>query len=411
ADTARVDPQGMINTAKQVILKPYDFFRSMPKEGGFKDPAIFLVAMTVATQAITLALGLGLGVLRLKSLGVIKLVLMVIGPAFFGLFIMPIAMLIAAAVAHLIWMLLGSKENFETSFRCVAYTSAIGVVYAVASKIPLVGMWLAIPVGLYGVYLFLPASTEVHGVKKKSAAIVAGIFAFIVLASGISSAIMIWKLKRLARSVQNDPRMQALNQLKRTVERAQQGASRDRMQVTRSGQEPEAIGGADAARAKQALNAFTQVLGAKENVAAVDHKQLKAVLPRGLSGMNLASAESGRHKLGRMDTAVAKGVYESASGGKIFITIADAGSLSGMLEMAWGLVDMEKETDTSYERTLRYKGGKAHEKYDRVMREGIFETIVAKRFSVKVKGRGVDMDAIRAAADQVDVGRLQSLAE
>ena len=71
---------------------------------------------------------------------------------------------------------------------------------------------------------------------------------------------------------------------------------------------------------------------------------------------------------------------------------------------------MEKETDSGYERTRRVGGQLVHERYDRRARSGEMSVLAADRFTVSVRGSGVDADALSGALAQIDVARLTKLA-
>ena len=71
--------------------------------------------------------------------------------------------------------------------------------------------------------------------------------------------------------------------------------------------------------------------------------------------------------------------------------------------------DVDRETTTGYEKTTRYSGHKAMEKYDRSSKHGEISVMVADRFVVAAEGNGVDMDALKNAVGQVNLGRLESM--
>ncbi len=58
---------------------------------------------------------------------------------------------------------------------------------------------------------------------------------------------------------------------------------------------------------------------------------------------------------------------DDENGTSIDLKITDLGSVSGLSGMAaygWYMVDIDKETETGYEKTFTYKGNKGFEKYD-----------------------------------------------
>ncbi|HEU0004356.1 MAG TPA: hypothetical protein VFS12_00075 [Terriglobia bacterium] len=78
------------------------------------------------------------------------------------------------------------------------------------------------------------------------------------------------------------------------------------------------------------------------------------------------------------------------------ISLMDMGTLSGMAGMAtvgWALAEIDKETETGYERTSTYQGYKSHEEYNRSSKDGEVTVLVADRFVVEVCGNNLPMEA------------------
>jgi hypothetical protein len=164
----------MVEIFQAVVRAPASFFRQMPISGGYADPLVFAVVMSLAA-------------------GIVRLVLSLLGFSFAGFFMRVLAAIIlapivtviftfiAAAILFVIWQLMGSRQSYEVSFRCAAYALAISPIVAALHFIPYLGSvvglaWMA--------YILVCASVEVHGTDAKSAWIVFGaIFAILALGS------------------------------------------------------------------------------------------------------------------------------------------------------------------------------------------------------------------------------------
>jgi hypothetical protein len=72
---------------------------------------------------------------------------------------------------------------------------------------------------------------------------------------------------------------------------------------------------------------------------------------------------------------------------------------------------MEKETETSYERTSKVNGQIVHERYDRRGKSGEISIILAERFNVAVRGNGVEPATLQCAIKQIDMAGLVALAK
>jgi len=94
------------------------------------------------------------------------------------------------------------------------------------------------------------------------------------------------------------------------------------------------------------------------------------------------------------------------------LEIADLGSLSGLAGLATKFnPNMEKETDTGYERTRTVNGQMMHQRYNTQAKSGEYDVMVGNRFAVTAQGNNVSEDALVAAVKSVDYGKLASLAK
>jgi hypothetical protein len=163
-------------TAIRIITQPAAFFREMPKTGGFVEPLIFMVVIGVVSGIIQAVLGLlHLNMVSGAMAGITAIIMM------------PVAILIGgfigAAIAFVVWKLMGSVENYETAYRCCAYASAISPVTTLLGIIPYLGSIIGI---LIGTYYIVMASVEVHRIPAKKAWTVFGIIAAVLILLSLS---------------------------------------------------------------------------------------------------------------------------------------------------------------------------------------------------------------------------------
>jgi hypothetical protein len=163
-----VDPiRSAPETASRVLRDPQSFFATLPREGGYEAPAIFAGTMLLA-YGVILALFALIG----------------LGPAgfFYALIIVPIlagiGLLVAAAIVFFASQALGGEATFESSFRIVAYASAIAPIGALVSFIP----YAPLLANAYGIYLTIVAVIAVNRVPEGRAwRILGGIGAVLLL--------------------------------------------------------------------------------------------------------------------------------------------------------------------------------------------------------------------------------------
>ncbi|MCI0469451.1 MAG: YIP1 family protein [Nitrospirae bacterium] len=170
-ETKGVNFAGIPQTAIDVITSPRNFFRSMPKIGGFVEPLVFMAVMgTIAGLLQSLFVVLGFGIRAGAAMGIASIVVLPIMLAVFGFVI--------AAIVYVIWRIMGSEEPYETAYRCVAYISALAPITTVLGIIPYVGSAAGVAIM---VFFYVIASEEVHEIPAQKAWLVFGIIGAIMI--------------------------------------------------------------------------------------------------------------------------------------------------------------------------------------------------------------------------------------
>ena len=164
-----------------------------------------------------------------------------------------------------------------------------------------------------------------------------------------------------------------------------------------------------------AMNALGAAMGAAnggKKVETVDFKVLKDMLPADLSGMKRSEATGEKTSAMGMNISTAEGRYRNDGGSTMNVKITDIGSLTGLAGMAtyaWASTEIDRETETGYEKTSTFNGYKSHEKYDKGSKSGELSALVGGRFAVEVQGYQVEMDAIKDAMTKINLKKLESM--
>jgi hypothetical protein len=205
--------EDVLPTAIEVLGDPRGFYASMPQEGGYEAPGIFAAVMLVA-YGVILAL---FALLRLQ-------ILSVFGSLLFLPLLAAIGLAIGAAVILFLSRALGGHATFESSFRIVAYSSALMPLQAIALLIP----YLPILVQAYGLYMIIVAVIAVHRVDEQRAWTVLGsIGAFLIVLSLVGTMTarrMAPRIDRLGHELEKnaDQLNRATDRLRTELERAAQ---------------------------------------------------------------------------------------------------------------------------------------------------------------------------------------------
>jgi hypothetical protein len=175
-----------IQTVREVILNPVNFFRGIPRQGNFLNPVLFAAICALISAVIGGILGF---VLRLA-----------LGNGFAGSFTRLVGTVIGAPIATIIGLFIGAAiyqllillivrprhEGYEATFRAVAYASAIQV-FSWLAFVPILGILVVIAIGIYNVVLTVIGIREMHATTTGRAVavvlipvIVVGILIFVV---------------------------------------------------------------------------------------------------------------------------------------------------------------------------------------------------------------------------------------
>lgn len=169
---------------------------------------------------------------------------------------------------------------------------------------------------------------------------------------------------------------------------------------------------AGGAAAASGVAAAGVAMGAVQAAEAVDFRELKELLPEDLSGMKRSSAEGEKTSAMGFTISKAEARYEGDNDAGVQITITDVGAMAGVAAMAtyaWAAGTIDRETESSYEKSVTIKGYKGYEQYDRQSNSGEVQVLVAGRFVVEVDGTNIPMDGIKAALEKLDLGKLESM--
>jgi hypothetical protein len=178
-----------IQTAREVLLNPVGFFRSIPRQGDFLNPLLFAVICALVSAVLAGVLGFIINLATGNG----------IGSAFGGLIgtliitpiVTAIGLFIGAAIYHLLVILIirPSHAGFEATFRVVAYAAVIQLVSWLAA-IPILGILVLIAIIIYNVVLSVIGMREMHSTTTGRAAAVvlipAVVFGLLALIIGVA---------------------------------------------------------------------------------------------------------------------------------------------------------------------------------------------------------------------------------
>jgi hypothetical protein len=153
-----------IETWKEVMQKPSDFYRKMPTTGGYADPLTFAAISYIIYGLLVGLFNRGMMENMYDSMGVdgfgfSTTIMIVILIPIMGI----ISLFIGAAILYFIYKIFGGTGTYEGTVRFMSYATAVQII----SWIPFVGFI----VGLYKIYLYIVGGMVVHNVSMGRSAI------------------------------------------------------------------------------------------------------------------------------------------------------------------------------------------------------------------------------------------------
>ena len=150
----------------------------------------------------------------------------------------------------------------------------------------------------------------------------------------------------------------------------------------------------------------------KEPVDPIDFRKLKELLPEEISGFK--RTETSGEKSGAMGFTIstAEARYKGDDDASVKVEIFDTGGVAGVATMAlasWTMADIDKETETGYEKTTKLQGHKAFEKYNSQDKSGELNVLVADRYIVNVNGNNITVEQLKSILADLDLAKLANL--
>jgi Yip1 domain/zinc-ribbon domain len=437
---AHASAPGLLTRIKNIVVTPKTEWSVIAPE---LTPAAQLFAAYVAPLAVLAAV---IGFVRMSVLGV--------NTAFGGSFRMPIGAGLTYTVVTLVSALIGvfivgliinglaptfsGQRDQRQALKVSAYSLTPAMLSSVLALSPVLPTLLQLLAGCYGIYvLHLGLPVLMQAPKEKAFGYTASVVICTILVGVVFGMIFTFAHIGGARAgmfggtaadraaEQAAARDQGAATVGNAIGnmlgtdakgKADLGAAVSNLTKAGEAQQP-ASGAADTQNVPSAgaaagglLTALGGALGGSNRVAPVDFKSLESLLPASLPGMKRTSAEGENQGALGVKTSSAKADYAANDGSTVHVEIADISGVSGLMDLAGGLIQSTtSQSDRGFEKDVVIGGRTIHEKYDAPGKKGDLGVIVAKRYSVDLSGRGVDMQALEQSLGQINLAKLESM--
>jgi len=144
----------------------------------------------------------------------------------------------------------------------------------------------------------------------------------------------------------------------------------------------------------------------------VDFRKLKEALPAELLGIKRTDASGEKNAMGNVKMSHAHGAYvkdaDKEGAPRIEVDITDYAATQGMTEAmaAWSKMEIDRESDTGYEKTTKVGDYPALETYQNDGKSGQLQVFVADRFIVQVTTTNVPADQLKKIGEELKLAKL-----
>ena len=395
----------LIERAKSILLQPKEAWATVDTEATdtatlFTSYAMILAAIPAVCGFIGMSLiGFGGFVVTVRVPFVSGLVNMVVS---YGLSL--VGLLVLGFIIDALAPTFGGQKNAIQAQKVGVYASTAALLGGVFSLLPSLAMLglLAAAYSIYLLYTGLPVlmrSAPEKSVGYTVVVIIAAIVMGVVI--GAVSALFMPRSGALFGGADAPAITMNTPGGKVSIDTAGLEAAGKKMEEAQKSQDPAAIAAATGDAAKAAAG----VLGGGQAIAA---QSLKAALPEKLAGLPRTGFDVQDGAALGFPTSQASAQYGNDDK-QLRLEIVDVGGLGQMAVMAMGMVQGEKEDQTSAEKTWQEGGRTLHQRYDKDGSHAEFKTILKNGLVVSIEGDNMGVKDLQGYMSQVGLNALEAL--
>ena len=401
----------LIQRAKNICLTPTTEWPVIAAEpatpgellGGYAAPlaAIGAIAGFIGGAIIGQTLPF-LGHYRVPMVTALVMAIFTFGMALVGVFVLS---LIIDALAPTF----GGQKNSGQALKLAVYSYTPAWIAGVLQIFPVLGI-LGIFAAFYGVYLLylglppLMRSPQDKSIPYTIVVLICAIVLSVVITAVGAMVIGAGMAGRGALTRSSDV------QFDKNSTMGKLDALGKKLDESNKKMEAAAKSGDPNAQAAAAMEGLGTLLGGGKRVDPVAIDQLKPLVPATFAGLPKTASSAEKSGLAGLMVSKAEATYGDGAEKQVTLEISDTGGVSGIMALAgWAGVEGESEDDSGSERTHKENGRLIHEKTTKNGGTNEFGVVVGDRFVVSAKGRGVDLNALKAAVSGLDLAKLEGM--
>jgi hypothetical protein len=321
---------------------------------------------------------------------------------------------LVALIVNMLAPSFGGKKDDIQALKTVTYAYTAAWIAGIAQLLPWLGMLVVLAGSLYSIYLLylgLPVTMKCPPEKSVGYTAVSIVLA-VILSFAISFIVggitggggMMGGMSSSHMSMQGKGKFdqESLGGKLEDWTKKVETATKDMEKAQKSGD--------SAAQSEAMTKLMASAMGSDGKVETLAPDRIKSFLSDSFAGWKRSAVSAERSGAMGFQISTAQASYADASGNTLKVEITDMGLAKGVMAIAsWASVEKDSITENGFEKT--YKKGKEmiHEQWDTRTGSGEYSTILANRFTVKISGKAANIDALKKAADSLDLAGLAAL--
>ena len=410
---------GLVDRVKNILLQPKTEWPVIePEQTSTQMLYTGYIMPLAAIGPIAMLIGMSVVGVQVPFVGAMRLPLSSLVSQMLVSYVLGLAgIYVLALIINALAPTFGGTSNQMQALKVAAYGATAAWVGGIFHLLPMLGLLglLAALYTLYLLYLGLPVlmkSPPERSLGYTVAVVIAAIVLFVVV--GAISAAFVGFPTAVLQTPEEKKATKELEQFGKNLESFAKNLEKAGPSGGGSQKNSEPPANLDDAltSAGTVVQALNQVASGGKPIEPVDFRQLKELLPESVAGMQRTEASGEKSTALGMTVSKAVARYAGDSRGSIDLTISDIGNASGFASLAlyaWANNEIDKDSQTGYEKTTLFQGHKAYEKYDKRDRSGELGVLINKRFVVEAKGNDVSMEDLKNVLGKLDLDKLAQM--
>ena len=407
----------LVQRVQDMLIKPKETWPVIEAEGGdVKSVYAGYLVYLAAIPAVASFLGMSVFGLNIMGMTIRTSVLSGLGSMVVGFVLSLVMVYVLALIANALAPTFGGEKNLLNAVKLVAYGATAGLVGGVFNLLPMLSI-VGVLASLYSIYLIY---TGIPVMMKAPPDKALG-YTALLLVCGVVASLILGAVNAMFVGSPHGPMMGRSSDSDANVTIKVPGTeiNIDTAKLEEAGKKMEeaakqmkaAQDSGDQEAASKAMGAMLGAAMGGDNSKPFAPEKLQGFVPEQLAKLPRTSIEARTDNAMGLSFSSVEAEYGS-DGQSINVKLQDIGAVKvlAMGMAAWASSTVNRETTEEVERVYQKDGVSYKEEFSKDGSRAEFGMMLPNGVMLEAKARGVEMDALKAAVQSMDVAALGALA-